>query len=73
MDSPELVAVSCPECRCVPVEVLKKLRSGRRFLWCPQCRAIWAVDTWVLNRPASLTEQAPKVIAFGPSSGRRPF
>ena len=73
LDSPESVAVSCPECRCVPVEVLKKLHSGRRFLWCPQCRAIWAVDYWVLNRPVPLIEPSPKVIAFGPSSGRRPF
>ena len=23
MDSPEMVAVPCPECRCSPVEVLK--------------------------------------------------
>jgi hypothetical protein len=73
MDSPELVAVPCCACASSPVEVLKRLHSGRRFLWCPQCRAIWAADTWVLNRPAPLTEQAPKVIAFGPSSGRRPF
>jgi hypothetical protein len=73
MDSPELVAVPCPECGCSPVEVLMTMHSGRRFLWCPQCRAIWAVDTWVLNRPASITEQPPKVIAFGPLSGRRPF
>ena len=73
MHSPELVAVPCPECGCSPVEVLMTMHSGRRFLWCPQCRAIWAVDTWVLNRPASITEQPPKVIAFGPLSGRRPF
>ena len=73
MHGRELVAVSCPECRCSPVEVLRTLHSGRRFLWCPHCRAIWAVDTWVLNRPASLIEPTPKVIAFGPSSGRRPF
>ena len=73
MDSHELVAVPCPECSCSPVEVLMTMHSGRRFLWCPQCRAIWAVDTWVLNRPASSAEQPPKVIAFGPLSGRRPF
>jgi hypothetical protein len=73
MDSPELVAVSCPKCRCSPVEVLKKLRSGRRFLWCPQCRAIWAVNTWVVNRPAPLSEDVPQIIAFGPRSMRRPL
>ena len=73
MNAPELVEVSCPECQCSPVEVLMNMHSGRRFLWCPQCRAIWAVDIWVLNRPDPCPEPAPTVIAFGPSSGRRPF
>jgi hypothetical protein len=44
MDSPELLALPCRECRRSPVEVLKRLRHGRRYLWCPQCRAIWVVD-----------------------------
>jgi ssDNA-binding Zn-finger/Zn-ribbon topoisomerase 1 len=66
MDTPELADVPCPECRRTPVEVLKKLRSGRRFLCCPHCRAIWAV-----NRSASPTDPAPWVVAFGPSSMRR--
>jgi len=73
MDSPELVAVSCPECDCSPLEVLKKLRSGRGFLWCPACRGIWAVDVWALNRSAPLMEKTPRrVLAFRPSSMRRP-
>jgi hypothetical protein len=55
MDSPELVAVPCRECRRSPVEVLKRLRHGRQYLWCPQCRAIWVVE-----RSASLTEPDPK-------------
>jgi hypothetical protein len=55
MDSPELVAVPCRECRRSPVEVLKRLRHGRQCLWCPQCRAIWVVE-----RSASLTEPDPK-------------
>jgi hypothetical protein len=65
---PELVELPCPESRCSPVEVLKKIRGGRRFLWCPQCRAIWAV-----NLSTSPTDPAPWVIAFGPSSMRRPL
>ena len=73
MDRPESVAVPCPECPSSPVEVLKKMHSGRRFLRCPQCRAIWAVDIWVLNRPTSLIEPAPSVIAFGPSWAGRPL
>ena len=44
MDSPELVAVPCPECGRSPVEVLKKIRNGR-FLWCLRCRAIWVVES----------------------------
>ena len=44
MDRPELVAVPCPTCGRLPVEVLKKLRTGGWYLWCPQCRAIWVVD-----------------------------
>ena len=54
MDSPELVDVSCPECGCWPVEVLKKLRGGKGYLWCRVCRGIWAVDIWALDRPAPL-------------------
>ena len=68
MDSPEVVELPCPECRCSPVEVLKRMHGGKRFLWCPQCRAIWAV-----NRSTSPTDPAPWVIAFGPSSMRRPL
>ena len=44
MDSPELVAVPCPECGRSPVEVLKKIRNSR-FLWCLGCRAIWVVES----------------------------
>jgi hypothetical protein len=54
MDSPELVTVPCRECHRSPVEVLKKMRNGSRYLWCPQCRAIWVVDRW-----QSLTEPNP--------------
>lgn len=61
MDSPEQVAVACPECRRSPVEVLKRMRSGSRYLWCPQCRAIW-----VCHALTSLFEPAPRVIPFGP-------
>jgi hypothetical protein len=68
MDSPELVAVPCRECRRSPVEVLKRMRSGSRYLWCPQCRAIW-----ICHALTSLSEPAPHVIPFGPSSDRRPF
>jgi hypothetical protein len=68
MDNPELVEVPCPECRCSPVEVLKRMHTGRRFLWCPQCRAIWAASF-----PASPSDPAPWVIAFGPPSMRRPL
>jgi hypothetical protein len=48
MDNPELVAVPCRECRRSPVEVLKRMRSGTHYLWCPQCRAIWVVDRTTL-------------------------
>jgi hypothetical protein len=68
LDSPELVAVPCRECRRSPVEVLKRMRSGSRYLWCPQCRAIW-----ICHALTSLSEPAPHVIPFGPSSDRRPF
>ncbi len=64
MDAPELAEVPCPECRCLPVEVLM-MRKGRRFLWCPQCRAIWAV-----NLSPSLTDPPPYVIAY---AMRRPL
>ena len=65
MDSPELVDCLCPECRCSPVEVLKKIRGARRFLWCPQCRAIWAV-----NLSPALAESKPHVIAHASRTRR---
>jgi hypothetical protein len=65
LDSPELVAVPRPACRCSPVEVLM-IRSERRFLWCPQCEAIWAVDL----SPA-LADSKPDVIAHASVATRR--
>jgi hypothetical protein len=47
------------------VEVLM-IRSERRFLWCPQCEAIWAVDL----SPA-LADSKPDVIAHASVATRR--
>jgi hypothetical protein len=72
LNSPELVAVPCPECHCSRVEVLMRMPRERRFLWCPQCAAIWAVAIWVLNRPPSLPD-ATEVIAHASIAARRLF
>jgi hypothetical protein len=61
MDSPELVAVACRECRRSPVEVLKRMRSGSRYLWCPQCRAIW-----VCHALTSLSDPHPTASRSAP-------
>ena len=53
-----------PSAAASPVEVLKKMRR-RWFLWCPKCRAIWVID-----RPPSLTDSVPHVIAH---AMRRPL
>jgi hypothetical protein len=66
MDSPELVAVPCRECRRSPVEVLKRMRSGSRYLWCPHCRAIW-----VCHALTSIFRAGIPPIGRGPSLMRR--
>ena len=65
LDSPELVAVPCPACRCSPVEVFM-IRGQRQFLWCPQCEAIWAV-----NLSPALSDPKPDVIAHASLATRR--
>jgi hypothetical protein len=48
----ELVAVSCPECGCSPMEALLRGMINSRYLWCPRCRVIC-----VVKRSPSLTRQ----------------
>jgi hypothetical protein len=67
MHSSELVFVPCPECRCSPVEFLKQMCSGSRYLGCPQCCTLWVCDALT---PLTEPEQ---VVAFGPSLMRRPL